>query len=38
MHLGKHGLDLIEEEFLNLFDDTPLKEEDLPKDKDFLKK
>ena len=37
MHLGKHGLENIAEDLLYLFDDTPLKEEDLPTDKDFLK-
>ena len=38
MHLGKHGLENIEDEFLDLFDDTPIKLEDITTDKDFLKK
>ena len=37
MHLGKHGIEVIEEELLELFDDAPLKPEDIPADKDFLK-
>ena len=38
MHLGKHGLENIAEELLELFDDAPLTAEDIPEDKDFLKK